>query len=489
MEENLEVAVAATKQTLLLVFLLISTFCMSMEIASGPGTGYKKRVLDKTELYILTSYYSQDGDNAAVTGGVGTEELTNSATNINIAIPVKEDNILKIDATVSAYSSASSGNLNPFTSASSGGTSNPVSTVKGSPWVESSGASQSDVWVNTQLDFSHYNSERTGIYSSKVSYSNEYDYSSFGFGGGFTGFYNEKNTEFDLKLNMYLDQWRPKQPKELARFFQYDGNLSTGHFENVPVYDMNGIATDKTGDNTWNPSTDKMLDNEGRNSFSMSVRLSQMINPSSQISFFTDFVFQKGWLANPMQRVYFADKDNFYIGNPEFIDNYESESNTGVFHLADDYERLPDIRYKFPVGMRYSHYLNDYFILKLYYRFYQDSWELQSHTANIEVPVKVTSNLTLYPGYRYYTQTSAKYFAPYDSHLSTDEYYTSDNDLSEFNSYQLSFGVKLYDMITTKYLWVFGYKNLQINYSYYKRDTKFEAHIISLGTQLQIKKK
>ncbi len=460
-----------------------------MEIASGPGTGYKKRVLDKAEVSILTSYYSQDGDNAAVTGGLGNEELTNSATNINISIPVKEDNILKIDATVSAYTSASSSNLNPFSSASAGGTPSAVSTVKGSPWVESTGASKSDVWINTKLDYSHYNDKRTGIFSANASYSNEFDYTSFGFGGSFTGFYNDKNTEFDLKLNMFLDKWRPKQPKELSRYFQYSGDLNAGHFENVLIYDSNGNATDKTSINTWKPMTDKMLESEDRNSFSMSIRLSQMINTNSQVSFFSDFVLQKGWLANPMQRVYFADRENYFIGEPEYIDEYDSKSNTGVFHLADDYERLPDDRYKYPVGMRYSHYLNDYFILKLYYRFYQDSWELKSHTASIEVPVKLTSSLTIYPGYRYYSQTSAKYFAAYDSHLSTDEFYTSDNDLSEFSSYQLSLGVKLYDMVTTKYFWVFGYKNIQMNYSYYKRDTGFEAFIVSLGTQLQITKK
>ncbi len=36
--------------------------------------GYKKRVLENTEIDFLSSYYSQEGNNAAVSGGTGTEE-------------------------------------------------------------------------------------------------------------------------------------------------------------------------------------------------------------------------------------------------------------------------------------------------------------------------------------------------------------------------------------------------------------------------------
>jgi len=33
------------------------------------------------------------------------------------------------------------------------------------------------------------------------------------------------------------------------------------------------------------------------------------------MAIFGDVVLQRGWLANPMQRVYFADRANYYIGN------------------------------------------------------------------------------------------------------------------------------------------------------------------------------
>ena len=39
-------------------------------------TVFKKRVLETIEIDLLFSYYQQDGSNAAVCGGIGSEELT-----------------------------------------------------------------------------------------------------------------------------------------------------------------------------------------------------------------------------------------------------------------------------------------------------------------------------------------------------------------------------------------------------------------------------
>ena len=64
---------------------------------------YKKRVLETTEVDFLTSYYSQDGDNAAVSGGIGTEELTDVTGALVISIPLNDDDVLTIDAGISAY--------------------------------------------------------------------------------------------------------------------------------------------------------------------------------------------------------------------------------------------------------------------------------------------------------------------------------------------------------------------------------------------------
>jgi len=205
------------------------------------------------------------------------------------------------------------------------------------------------------------------------------------------------------------------------------------------------------------------------------------LNKNAQFSVFFDVVQQKGWLGNPMQRVYFADVNNFYIGNASSIPNYTSSTNKDVFQLADDIERLPNSRFKIPVGIRLNYYLTEMFTLRTYYRYYTDDWGIKSHTAEIELPIKLFDKFTFYPSYRYYSQTAADYFAPYEENLSTSEFYTSDYDLSEFNATQYGFGLSYTDIFAKSHIWKLGLKTIDLKYNDYKRDTGLHAGIISAG--------
>ena len=83
---------------------------------------FKKRVLEATEVDFLLSYYKQDGVHSSVSGGMGSEKLTDLASNIVVTMPMNADDILTVDAGLSAYTSASSSNINPFNgSGASGG--------------------------------------------------------------------------------------------------------------------------------------------------------------------------------------------------------------------------------------------------------------------------------------------------------------------------------------------------------------------------------
>ena len=92
-----------------------------------------------------------------------------------------------------------------------------------------------------------------------------------------------------------------------------------------------------------------------RNSFAFSLGLSQILTPKMQAALFADVVMQEGLLSNPLQRVYFRDRADYYIGNFRTLGNYASPSNTDLFHLADDVERLPKRRFKTPFGMRLNY--------------------------------------------------------------------------------------------------------------------------------------
>ena len=57
------------------------------------STAYKKTKLKIEEVNFISSYYTQDGNNSAVTGGVGTEKLTDFATTIDVKLSRKDKKI------------------------------------------------------------------------------------------------------------------------------------------------------------------------------------------------------------------------------------------------------------------------------------------------------------------------------------------------------------------------------------------------------------
>jgi len=470
-----------------LYILILLPFWMSAQ--EKQDTIYKKRVLETTELDILTSFYTQNGDHAAVTGGIGTEELRDYATNINISIPVNDDDVLTIDGTVSAYTSASSSNLNTFSGASKGEINDdrpPSQSMKltGTPWLASTGASKSDVWLNANVNYSHSSDNRNNVYSGGISVSNEFDYSSLGTNISYLSLFNQQNTSLNLGAKIYIDKWKPVYPSEIRTYFQTGGNLNALNFNNVDILDQNGQVINKNGNNRWRVTANELIIDKSRNTYTFTLSFSQILSKRMQVSLISEMTLQKGWLANPLQRVYFADRPNFYIGNPNAIPYYTDKSNTSVFQLADDIERLPHSRTKFPFGVRWHYYINENLVVKTYYRYYFDDWGLQSHTFNIELPIKIGMNWTFYPDYRYYTQTGIKYFAPYETHISTEKFYTSDYDLAPFTANQFGLGIKYKDITTHNRLFGLGIKNISINYHYYLRNNNFNAHIISLGTKL-----
>lgn len=453
---------------------------------------YKKRVLESVEIDLLMSHYSQDGTHSSVSGGIGSEELTNITPTIVVSIPLNDDDVLTIDAGLSAYTSASSSNINPFNSsgASRGGDddddddddgyrrqsgTNPM--PEGSPWIASSGASRSDVLTAVSASYTHSSDDRNTIWNSNLSFSVEYDYQSIGFGGGLTKLFNDKNTELGFKAKAYLDKWSPIYPTELHEYSHYGDNFQDmGFFKGVTVWGQSGNQS-----SSYLPVDFEPLSEVRRNSYSTSISFSQILTPKLQAAVFLDLVLQEGLLSTPYHRIYFADKSNFYVGEPAYIPKYTSNTNTGVYQLADDIERLPGIRYKLPVGTRVNYYLNERLALRAYYRYYFDDWGVNSHNVSIELPVKVSPSFTLYPVYRFYTQGAVRFFSPFDTHLSTERYYTSDFDLSEFHSNQFGGEITYTDIFTRVKISKLGLKSVNLRYNHYIRSDGLTANIFSFG--------
>ncbi|WP_165395245.1 DUF3570 domain-containing protein [Flagellimonas allohymeniacidonis] len=399
------------------------------------NSSYTKRVLETSEIDMLFSYYSQDGQNAAVTGGEGTEELTDATSTLVLRMPLNENDVLTVDVGLSAYTSASSSNVNPLDG----------NNLNTSPFDASSGESRKDLLAYINPTYQHSSDDRNTIWSANAYFSNEYDYISFGFGGNYTRLFNEKNTEVTIGARAFLDKWNAIYPIELRGGF-FDDRI--------------------TGNGTYAPVFSEFED-EGRNSYSVSLNFSQILGRRLQGAIFTDLVLQEGLLSTPFQRVYFGDAEDFFIDD---------------FQLADDVERLPDSRFKLPIGGRLNYFLNDFLILRSYYRFYWDDWGIVSHTASLETAVKLTDRFTIFPNYRYYNQSAADYFYPKEEALSTFEFYTSDYDLSNYDAHQYGLGIQYKDIFANAKVLTFGLKTIDLRVNQYDRSDGLNAFIVTLGT-------
>jgi len=407
---------------------------------------YKKRVLETIEVDLLSSFYSQNGDNAATSGGIGTEEMTDLRATMVVAIPLNDDDVITVDTGISAYTSASSSNVDPFDGKKAA-----------DPFVASSGASKADLWANFTVGYSHSSDDRNEIITGKLTVSSEYDYFSIGGGGSYTKLFNEKNTTLSVNGFVYIDTWKPYYPKELRPFSA----------EGVGLDDALFYYNTMTGNTNYNPRF-QQFDDKGRNSYALGLNFSQILSEKLQGSLIFDVIQQKGLLSTPFHRVYFSDVADSFIEN---------------FHLADSNEKLPDTRVKIALGGRLNYYINEFVVLRTFYRFFTDDWGINSHTISVELPIKITDKFTLYPSYRFYNQTAADYFAPYEKHLSTNQFYSSDYDLSKYNANQYGFGVRYTDIFTKSHIWKFGLKSIDLKFNQYDRNTGWKSSIISGGMQ------
>ena len=375
------------------------------------SAAYKNRKLGIEEVDFVSGYYNQSGNHSAVTGGIGTERLTDFANTIELKVSRYDRRLRKhtldLELGIDHYSSASSDKIDPHTLSS---------------------ASRSDTRIYPSAAWSIKNEQKGTTLGFNASFSTEYDYKSVGFGGSFTKTSRNGNREFSAKLQAYLDQWSVIYPIELRT----GAGAAQGH---------SGIAGTSP-----------------RDSYSASLTYSQVVNQRLQLMVVAEPSYQEGLLATKYQRVYFSNN-------------------------AEKAETLPDRRIKIPLGIRANYFVGDKFIIRSFYRYYQDDWGLKAHTLELETPIKLSPFFSVSPFYRFYTQNQADYFAPYATHKASETYYTSDYDLSKFTSNYIGANFRIVPAHG-----VFGIQQLssaELRYGHYTRSNGLQADQLSLHLQFK----
>jgi len=101
-------------------------------------------------------------------------------------------------------------------------------------------------------------------------------------------------------------------------------------------------------------------------------------------------------------------------------------------------ETSPELRVRHAVAVRARRALFDPLSVGAEYRFYLDSWDVQSNTLSLDVSVLPAAQTTLALRYRFYTQTAARHYHAVYEEARDDGLYTRDKELSPLSSHKIA---------------------------------------------------
>ena len=389
---------------LITIFCLLYSFIQAQQ--EQPPVSKEKKVLNKSEVDFLFSYYHQEGNNSAVTGGLGTEKLSDYASSIIITVPTKPTREFTLEHTMSYYTSASSDNINPTTISS---------------------ASSDNLVHKVNLTEVYKDTARNSQFGFKLGGTHQNNFGGFSLGTFYSKQSHNKNREFKVQASYTLDKW--------ALYY---------HISKLYPYELKGQG--------------RLVSTDKRYSYNLSLAYKQILTPKMQIQLASEVIYQYGLLSTPFHRVYFQEQTMAKL------------------------EKLPGHRLRLPLTFRLNYYAFDRLLIRSLYRYYVDSYGLQAHTINLELPFKITNFFSIYPFTNYHTQTAIRYFNGYKEHLLTEKYYTSDYDLSTLWSIEYGGGF-YYSPVNNIFYFKkgrnFALKKWEMRYAYYKRSTGLHASIIT----------
>lgn len=401
------------KKRYIIVGLLASTLSVY-----GQGTkGYSKKRLRQTDVQALFSYYTQDNDHSAVTGGIGTENLQVYTSQLSLDWGNDSTRTYHIDSGVDVISSASTDNID---------------------YVVSS-ASKTDARTHLNLGFGNH-IRGTG--------------SSYGVNGGAS----IESDYLSRSAGVSFDHVDPAQSREYSISFQaFFDDLRWGRLHNGKPQKL--IYPAELRNKDW-------FTRHNRNSFNLSVGFYQTINARMALGIYPGITYQTGLLSTPFHRVYFR-------------------KEVDPTRPTKAVENLPDNRLKFPLGIQLNTFVSSRIVVRAHYSFYWDSFGIAAHTVDIETPVKVSYVVTFSPFVRIYNQSQANYFNPYMENDASNEFFTSDYDLSKFTSYKAGLGIRFTPVpqATKK-----AFSEIEVRYACYKRSDGMAAHFITTYFDLKYRK-
>ncbi len=397
-------------------YFLVSSLILSNFFSKAQSeTPQDEFQVNKTEVELLYNHYNQSGNNSAITGGIGTEQLNVYGPSVS----VKKSfglNAIKFQLGSDIISSASTDNIDSV-----------VSSV-----------SRLDARTYTNIGYERVLEKNQITLNAGIGFSIESDYFSFGkFLGGSLSSKDGMQT-YSLDLQIFNDDLRWGRLNSEANF----GPSMLIYPEELRFQE-------------W-------YDTVKRNTYNAILGFSQVINQRNVFGVSAILSMQEGLLETPFHRIYF---------------------NDGSLAV----EQLPPERYKGTLAFKLNSFINGNVIVKNTVSGYTDNFGINGIAVENETALKLNAKWTLYGNARFYTQSAAEYFAPYLVHNPNQNYYTSDYDLSQFNTIRIGAGVKFSP-------YSYNEKNVRfdtatLKYNYLRRSNNLDAHTLSLSINTSKTKK
>jgi hypothetical protein len=150
--------------------------------------------------------------------------------------------------------------------------------------------------------------------------------------------------------------------------------------------------------------------------------LSQVITADSLLSFDLEVITDEGFLQNPYRQ-------------NRFIDPNDSSS----FEYQP--ERYPETRTSYSLGSRLLYYLPYRASIRAEYRFFSDTWGIDSHTYELAYVHALNPRWSLEGKVRYYDQDQADFYSDLFAFENSQTHLARDKELSSFSGVTLGGGL------------------------------------------------
>jgi hypothetical protein len=249
------------------LLLLWASFITTLH---AQDSAYRQVIVRKTEIEAAFSYYNQNGDHSAVTGGTGTEKLLVYAPNLKISHSFNNHHSLFFSGGADFITSASTDNID---------------FVKSSPSLHDTRA-----WLNAGYSYKFKGKDL--VLNGGAGFSVESDYMSEQVKAGIEYTESSGLRTYQLEAQAYFD------------------DLRWGRFSPDYRYPVGLVYPVELRYQNW-------YDTYRRNSYNFIFGFTQVIDKRTIVGIYPEIDWQHGLLATPYHRVYFTDGNEKVENLPE----------------------------------------------------------------------------------------------------------------------------------------------------------------------------